>query len=453
MKKHRFSLSIKARITLWYAMLLIAICAAAVVILVSISEYAVDAYSRDTLKSAAVVLMDEMEVEHGFLEIDSDLEDVPNVYASLFHEDGSLIYGRRRVNLPFAHDEVRRTQWANHSWYVYDELLDIPDMSGVWLRLYMSADVSAGVYDAITHYGAWLLPLLSLGALAGGYLITARAFRPVKEMTRLASSIAGGGDLSGRVAADERRADDELHALAATLNAMLARLQQAFEHERQFTSDAAHELRTPLNAMRIQGEYALSRTEIEEKDEAIARMLEKNEEMRALVSHLLMIARMDAGQLPLEDECDLAQMMEQVAEDLQPVAAERNIRLETALAPCCVRGNRAMLMRAVINLTDNAIRYGRENGCVRIALRAVEDGVEISVEDDGCGISQENLAHVFDRFWRADSARASVGTGIGLSLVRAAARAHGGDIQAVSEEGRGSCFTLRLPQNKDGKLR
>lgn len=448
MKKQRLSLSIKARITLWYAALLIAICAFAVAILVGVSEHAIDVYSRDTLRSAAVVLMDEMEVEHGMLEIDSDLEDVPNVYASLFDDEGSLIYGRRRVNLPFEHDEVRQTQWANHSWYVYDLRLDIPETSGIWLRLYMSSDVSAGVYDAIIHYSVWLLPLLGLVALAGGHLITARAFRPVKEMTRLASSIAGGGDLSARVATDGRRGDDELQSLSATLNAMLARLEEAFEHERRFTSDAAHELRTPLNAMRIQGEYALSRTDMEEKDEAVARMLEKNEEMQALVGHLLMIARMDAGQLPLDDACDLAQMIDQIVQDLQPVAEEKGIRLETELEPCSVKGNRAMLARAIINLTDNAIRYGREGGFVRLGLRTDENGAEISVEDDGCGIAQSDLPHVFDRFWRADRARASSGTGVGLSIVRAVAKAHGGEATAESKEGKGSRFALRLPRKK-----
>ncbi len=445
--KRRLTLSIKTRITLWYAVLLVAICICAVVTLVGISERAIEAYSRDTLRSAAVVLMDEMEIEHGLLEIDSDLEEVPNVYASLFEEDGSLIYGRRRVNLPFEDGEVRQTQWSGHSWYVHDVRLDIPQRGGVWLRLYLSSDVSAGVYDALAYYGVWLLPLLGLFALGGGYLITARAFRPVKEMTQLASSIAGGGDLSRRVATQEGRTGDELHTLAATLNAMLARLQHAFEHERQFTSDAAHELRTPLNAMRIQGEYALTQESSAEKDEAIVRMLEKNEEMHALVSQLLMIARMDAGQTPLEDACDLAQMLAQAAEDMQPVADERGVRLETdpGDAPCIVRGNRAMLMRAIVNLTDNAIRYGRENGWVRMALQAGVENVRIVISDDGEGIAEEDLPHVFDRFWRADSARASQGTGIGLAIVRAAARMHGGEAYAQSEAGKGSSFTIRLP--------
>lgn len=447
--KKRLTLSVKARITLWYAVLLVAICVLAVLLVLGISEHAIDTYSRDTLKSAAVVLMDEMEVEHGMLEIDTDLEEVPNVYASLFKEDGALIYGRRRVNLPFEDGAVRQTQWSGHSWYVHDVKLDIPERGGVWLRLYLSSDVSAGVYDALAHYGVWLLPLLGLFALGGGYLITARAFRPVKEMTQLASSIAGGGDLSRRVATEEGRSGDELHTLAATFNAMLERLQHAFEHERQFTSDAAHELRTPINAMRIQGEYALTQESGEEKDEAIVRMLEKNEEMHALVSQLLMIARMDAGQTPLADPCDLVQMIMQAAEDMQPVADERGVRIETQIPaqPCIVQGNRAMLMRALINLTDNAIRYGKENGRVRIALQADEEELRMTVSDDGPGIDQADLPHVFERFWRADSARTSQGTGIGLAIVRAAARMHGGEAYAESGMGKGSCFTIRLPKN------
>ena len=452
--KKRLTLSIKTRITLWYAVLLVAICISAVMTLVGISERAIEAYSRDTLRSAAVVLMDEMEIEHGLLEIDSDLEEVPNVYASLFEEDGSLIYGRRRVNLPFEDGKVRQTHWSGHSWYVHDVRLDIPDRGGVWLRLYLSSDVSAGVYDALAHYGVWLLPLLGLLALGGGYLITARAFRPVKEMTNLASSIAGGGDLSRRVATQEGRTGDELHTLAATLNAMLERLQRSFVHERQFTSDAAHELRTPLNAMRIQGEYALTQESGEEKDEAIVRMLEKNEEMHAMISQLLMIARMDAGQTPLEETCDLAQMIAQAAEDMQPVADERGVRIETDAAPdadCVVRGSRAMLMRAIVNLTDNAIRYGNENGCVRMMLQAGEEDVRIVVSDDGEGIAAANLPHVFERFWRADSARASQGTGIGLAIVRAAARMHGGEAYAESEAGKGSSFTICLPKNSAKK--
>ena len=112
-----------------------------------------------------------------------------------------------------------------------------------------------------------------------------------------------------------------------------------------------------------------------------------------------------------------------------------------------MQGNRAMLTRAVINLVDNAIRYGREGGYVRITLEKQMDHAVIRVADDGMGMSEEALEHVFERFWRGDSARTTQGTGIGLAIVRAAARAHGGDVTAEGAPGEGCSFAIKLPLN------
>ncbi len=439
-------LSIKLRITLWYAVLLLAVCALSLLLIATMSERAAYTYYADTLRSAAVVIMDEMEIEHGMMEIDTDIDDVPNVYASLFEEDGALIYGRSRVDEPFEDDVVRETRRGRHNWYIHDTYITFPNRAPVWLRLYMSADLSANVETHITGHGFWLLPALCALALLGGFAITARAFRPVKAMSELAASIADGNDLSRRVRAGGQGAD-ELHALADTLNEMLDRLENAFTRESRFASDAAHELRTPLNAMRTQGEYALSREDAQEKDEAIARMLDKGEEMRLLIDQLLMIARMDAGELKREDECDLAAMLRGVAEEMALVADERHVRIVTEIEPCTLRGNRAMLTRAAINLVDNAIRYGRMGGCVRLSLQREGDAAVISVADDGPGLREEELAHVFDRFWRSDMSRSTPGTGIGLAIVRAAAQAHSGQACVLSEQGRGCTFTITLPVN------
>lgn len=116
-------LSIKARITLWYAALILVLCAAALLLLLALADKAQRAHARNTLESATVVLMDELEIEHGQLEIDSDIDEIPNVYAALFDADGSLIYGKRRVQLPFAEGEMRRAQTGERSWYVLDTLL------------------------------------------------------------------------------------------------------------------------------------------------------------------------------------------------------------------------------------------------------------------------------------------------------------------------------------------
>ena len=262
--------------------------------------------------------------------------------------------------------------------------------------------------------------------------------------------IADGKDLSQRSQlADYDEGGDELHALARTLDEMLSRLEASFEHERQFANDAAHELRTPLNAMRTQGEYALSRESTQEKDEAIVQMLDKGEQMRALVDQLLMIARLDAGQMPMDESIDLAALAAAVAEDFEPLAMERDMRIETALEHAAVRGNRAMLMRAMINLVDNAIRYGREGGLIRLAVTCEKDEAVICVSDDGEGIAEDALEHVFDRFWRGDKARSTQGTGIGLAIVRAAAMAHGGCAQVQSTWGEGSSFLIRLPMQRE----
>lgn len=439
-------MTVKARITLWYAALIVMICVLAMLLLFGASRHAQRVYCGETLQSAAVIILDEMEIEHGIIEIDSDIDEVPNVYAALFDPQGNLIYGRRRVEAAFEEGTVRNVQQDDHSWMILDTLITVEDHEPVWLRLHTSADLSMGVAQSVMRLGVWMLPLLSVLALCGGYLLTHRALLPVRRMTQAAKAIAQGKDLSQReTLACYSEGGDELHALAHTLEDMLAQLEAAFEHERRFTGDAAHELRTPLNSMRTQGEYALSRKSLEEKDEAIAQMLEKNEEMRLLVDQLLLMARMESGQTYMEDHVDLAALMQDVAQEMEIVAQERNIRMETSLQALSVRGNRAMLTRAVINLVDNAIRYGCDGGFVRMELTREGNEAIIRVTDDGEGLSEDALKHVFDRFWRGDSARATQGTGIGLAIVAAAARAHGGEAQAQSAPGKGSCFIIRLP--------
>jgi len=442
-------ISVKTRITLWYAALIVLICVSAMLLLLGASRHAQNVYCAETLQSAAVIIQDEMEIEHGIIEIDSDIDDVPNVYAALFDPDGSLIYGRKRVDAPFEQDRVRSVSGGGHDWMILDTRIAVENLAPIWLRLHISADLSMGVAQSVMRLGLWMLPLLSVLALLGGYLITRGALLPVRQMTQAAAAIAEGGDLSRRDTLSVYGMDgDELHALAHTLQEMLARLEASFEHERRFTGDAAHELRTPLNSMRTQGEYALSRDTLEEKDEAITRMLDKSEEMRALIDQLLLMARLDAGQTPVEDGVDLAAMMEEIAGDMEPVAMERGIRIETDLQPVLVRGNRALLMRAVINLMDNAIRYGGDGGFVRMTLAQEENEAVICVTDNGEGMDEEALFHVFERFWRGDSARTTPGTGIGLAIVQAAARAHGGSAQAYSTPGEGSSFEIRLPMPK-----
>ena len=280
-------LPIKARVTLWYAALLMALCVLLFIILMTAADMTARTYHQQKLEDATAFVLEELSEHDGDLEIDSDIHDIPNVYASLFETDGRLIYGNARVDLPFEEGTLRRAQTATHSWYVLDTLITFEKRGDVWLRMYTSADASWNAMRAVLRYGFWLFPALMAVALVGGYVLTARAFSPVKEMTRLAASIAGGEDLSRRIGMTGSR--DELCALAGVMDAMLERLEHSFARERRFTADVAHELRTPLHAVATQCEYALSRPEREEKDEALRKILQKNGEMTALIGQLLML--------------------------------------------------------------------------------------------------------------------------------------------------------------------
>lgn len=441
-------LSIKWRITLWYAALLALLCAMTVAILASSAERSAMAYYEETLRSASIILLDEMEVEHGLLEIDADIDEIPNVHTALFEENGNLIYGRKWVSAPFAENEIRIIQENGHNWYILDTHVSVPGYESIWLRAHMSSDAAYSVRSAVRHDGLFVLAALVILALIGGYFLTARAFAPVHKMSAVAQSIAGGEDLSARIPLEDSVQGDELQELGMTLNNMFNRLEQAFRREMQFTSDAAHELRTPLNRMITQAEFALSREDVQEKDDAIAAMLESANDMNALIAHLLLLSRMDSGQTPVDDECDIGQMAAQIAEDMFPLIEEKEMTLRLETVSCVLRANRSILSRMLINLMDNAIRYGKTGGEISVSMRKEPNRLFVTIRNEGEGITDSELEQVFTRFWRADNARSTPGTGIGLALVQSGAKLHGGSVSAQSEPGAYAAFTIELPIKK-----
>ena len=309
-------------------------------------------------------------------------------------------------------------------------------------------------------------PLTLLLAALGGYWLATRALRPVRLITRAAEEIEET-DLSRRLHLKSR---DELGALAATFDRMLARLEAAFARQRQFTGDASHELRTPLSIVAAEAERALAaQRSPDEYRRALEVIQSENAYMARLVEHLLTLARADAGQLRARDEpLDLSDVALEVVERLAPLARERGVVLSTgALPELRVRGDRAALSLALGNLVENAIKYSghaeRPGGgrvCVETGAADRDHGRLVAwarVEDDGPGIAAEHLPHLFERFYRADAARACddsnsagsdgalEGSGLGLAIAHEIAIAHGGTIGVRSVVGCGAVFTLELP--------
>ncbi len=273
-------------------------------------------------------------------------------------------------------------------------------------------------------------------AAALGLLVSRAALAPVRRLTHATEKVADTRDLSERIDADGR---DELSRLAASFNSMLGALEESTRAQRQLVADASHELRTPLTSLRTNIEVLASERKLPpgERERLLTDVVEQLGEMTTLISELIELARSE--QTPEEHE-DVR--LDLVAAD----AVERTrrnrpgVNFKTDLDESLIHGVPRTVERAVANLLDNAAKWSPPGGDVEVVVR---DG-ELTVRDHGPGIDEEDLPYVFDRFYRASSARGLPGSGLGLAIVRQVAEAHGGQVVAERAEGGGTVMRLRL---------
>ena len=299
------------------------------------------------------------------------------------------------------------------------------------------------------------LGLASLAILAGsagiGYWLASQVLHPVQVITRAARQISET-DLSRRL---NLKSSDEMGEMANTFDRMLARLQAAFERQRQFTADASHELRTPLTIIGLETSRVLEAKRPTTEYERTLRVIQtENEHMTRLVNDLLTLSRLESGQTqPQMEDVDLSDATLEVVERLAPLATAKHIHLEAGELPeAPVRGDRSYLVQMISNLMENAIKYVPEDtGRVQVETGCEESQVWVRVEDNGPGIADEDLPHLFERFYRADKARRRAGendpggSGLGLAIVQWIARAHGGKVNVKSRPGEGTTFEVVLP--------
>jgi heavy metal sensor kinase len=288
-------------------------------------------------------------------------------------------------------------------------------------------------------------------AAAGGWFLAGRALGPIDRITRAAERI-GADDLSRRL--DLRLPDDELGRLAHAFDAMIGRLDGAFERQRRFTADASHELRTPLGVIRSQSEVALSRPRSTEYYERVlASIRDETGRLTRLAESLLILARADAGKALTLEEIDYENLVAEVSAGVAPSAREARVRLSVQLDDCpSVLGDETWLTQLLLNLLDNAIRHTPAGGELMVSLSTARDGALVQVADTGEGIAPEHLPHLFERFYRVDASRsrADGGAGLGLAICQWIARAHGGDLTIASTLGVGTTVSVWLPAASTG---
>jgi heavy metal sensor kinase len=295
------------------------------------------------------------------------------------------------------------------------------------------------------------LPLGVLLAGFGGYALARKALAPIDAMAMQTKRMSAER-LSDRLSIENR--EDELGRLGTIFNDMLARLQAAFDQLRRFTADASHELRTPLTAIRSVGEVALQdQKSPSEYRDVIGSMLEEVDRLTRLVESLLVLSRADAGNVQLQRaNVPLLGLAKEASSLVEVLADEKQQQIVVqGDATAIVSADRLILRQAVVNLLDNAIKYSPAGSQILVRVRSSENGaVTLEVADQGPGVPPEHRSHIFDRFYRVDSARTREwgGAGLGLSIAQWAVVAHAGEIGLESVQGSGSTFWICLPSSR-----
>ena len=291
--------------------------------------------------------------------------------------------------------------------------------------------------------GSFMIPLFLLSAFLG-WLMAGKALRGVKEVTRTAVDIAAGAyDRRVRV----KKSSEEINRLAATFNTMVDRLQEVVRGMREMTDNIAHDLRSPLARIRGIAEMTVTgEKSLDEYREMAISTIEESDTLIEMINTMLEITEAETGVGRLNrEEINLSSLVRDALELFQPLASEKNIELTVNLPDVCsVVGDRGKFQRLFANLLENAIKYTEDNGKIHVEAARVHDRVEIKIRDTGTGIDEEDLPHIFKRFYRCDRSRSQPGTGLGLSLAKAIAEAFGGNISVESSLNRGSVFTVSL---------
>lgn len=288
------------------------------------------------------------------------------------------------------------------------------------------------------------IPLVVVIAGLSGYWLAARALRPIDQITSTARRISAE-DLSERLNLPDT--NDEVGRLANTFNAMLNRLDKAFQRERQFTADASHELRTPLTAMQaILGITRERPRTVKEYQQVLDDLSEETDRLRTLTENLLQLARGETKNKSTSEQVNLSDLIRDVCESLRPLIEAKGVLLKGEIADnLFFNGDSDALIRLFVNLLDNALKY-TEQGRICVSAKSQSKGIKIVITDTGQGIEADDLPHIFNRFYRADKSRSTPGSGIGLTIARQIVEDYGGTIRAESEGvGKGSSFEIIFP--------
>lgn len=450
--------SLRAQLTLWYVALLLVILIAFSALLDASLTTRLHQQIDSNLTTVAEQARSTLDVENGQIHLGDAVGNLPEgTIVALYSSDGRQLLGTTNPNfvqrlgpatVPTSSSSttLRTVSGPDHqNWRVLTQAIgEGKGTQGIILVARSEEEIDATLQQLLLIEGV-AIPLVLLLAVGGGLFLAGRALDPIDRITRTAGAI-GEHDLGQRLSLPAR--GDEVGRLATTFDAMLDRLDRAFQRQRQFTADASHELRTPLSIIRSRAEVSLDRKRTaKEYRETLEVIRDEATQLGQLVAELLTLARADAHEEPIgRERVALGDLVYAVVNQVTPLAEDREVEVHAGtVEEIDVFGDATRLAQLLINLVDNAVKYTSAGGAVRVDLTERDGFALLVVADSGVGIAPEHLPHLFERFYRVDRARSGGGAGLGLAICDWIVRSHGGKIQVESIVGKGSTFRVILP--------
>jgi signal transduction histidine kinase len=447
------TLSLRLKMTLWYSISLLVVMSLMYTTIHFTLRETMTKSAESIVKAYSAQASSYIDAENGTVKLDENMPEAKEeVYFKIYNSANQTVYAYgvsdALGNIAPAFDKTRVLSVDGTKWILYDQKIDEDDSSIGWIRSVKSLKYIDDTLNNLLFIFLCLCPVFLAITLLTGYFLVRRTLRPIDKITTTALMI-GRGDLSKRL--NMRNTGDEVGRLSATFDEMIERLDTAFQAEQQFASDASHELRTPVTVISAYAENALNDDATkEEYARAMEVILKEGRKMSATISSLLMLTRGDQHRYQLNLEwIDLGQLVDDVTEEMETPAEEKGISISVLPHSAqLMKLDQTLITNLLLNILENAVKYSNPGGEVKVSLFKETDSIVLTIEDDGIGISQEDLPKVFNRFFRAEHTGEKEGTGLGLAIAKWIVELHQGEIHVESTLSTGTTVTIRLPMRR-----
>ncbi len=455
---------LKINLTIWYMVILFLV----LIFFSSILYFYLESQLSEEVKSILEIEMQQLKSEINEAGLNSDYllnsVDRENISTFIYNSQGKLI--NKNLESEFIQDSISAAvkknnffkiiEYNNQKWAVLTAAVnsgaaqDFTQAS--YINLVYSFAREQKMLDNLILILLIMIPLTLILASGGGYFLASRALKAIDLISVTAEKISQS-NLSQRIRVNEGR-EDEIGRLVKTLNSLLDRLENSFYRQKQFNADVSHELKTPISVIKAQIEEAIdSEKKLTSDQKNILLTIKKQiDQMNQLVSQMLLLAKVDGKNIkPDKEEFDLNVVVDAVIEEMNNLASEKNISIKKEIREgqeFRMKADLSLITQLLLNLIDNALKYSKDSGKIKIILTKLDGFYRLNIIDNGIGIAEEDLDDIFKRFYRVDKSRSREygGTGLGLSICSWIVKIHGGEINVKSSLKKGSNFEILLPE-------